>query len=229
MPRIYRSLTADGYTSPLSARPSPHIRVFHEQLPGYAPTPLISLSSVARELGVAHVLLKNESVRLGLPAFKILGASWASARAIARHLGLQWEEEAVPSLEQLSSTIKSRGVSLTLFAATEGNHGRAVARVAKLLGVGCRIYVPRHMPSGTRDLITSEGARVVEVNGDYDLSVRQAGVAADTCEGGLLIQDTAFQQYEEICQVCRHAEYELLSLTVHLVDCCRILNVTSRG
>lgn len=203
MPRIYRSLTASEYSSPPSAQTSPRIRIFHEQLPDYVPTPTISLPSVARELGVAHVLLKNESGRLGLPAFKILGASWASARAVARHLDLQWEENAVPSLEQLSSTIRSRGASLRLYAATEGNHGRAVARVAKLLAVGCKIYVPHHMPSSTRDLIASEGALIIEVNGDYDLAVRQAKVAADTHEGGLLIQDTAFEHYEEICQVCR--------------------------
>ena len=205
MPRIYRSLTADGYALPPSqagAQPSCHIREFHEQLPDYAPTPLVSLPSVAHELGVAHVFLKNESARFGLPSFKILGASWASARAITRYLGLRWGEEAVPSLQQLSSTIESRGASLTLFAATEGNHGRAVARVAKLLRVGCIIYVPCHMPPSTSDLIASEDARIVEVNGDYDLAVRQARAAADVCEGGLLIQDTAFEHYEEVCQVC---------------------------
>ena len=76
MPRIYRSLTAGTYSSPPSAQPSPRIRIFHEQLPDYAPTPTISLPSVARELSAARVLLKNGSGRLGLLAFnlKILGA-----------------------------------------------------------------------------------------------------------------------------------------------------------
>ena len=46
-------------------------------MPGYRPTPLVELPELAAELGVAAVLVKNESKRLGLPAFKILGASWA--------------------------------------------------------------------------------------------------------------------------------------------------------
>ncbi|TFY63946.1 hypothetical protein EVJ58_g2945 [Rhodofomes roseus] len=200
MPRIYRNVTVTQRTTPPSARPSPHIRIFHEKLPGYAPTSLISLPSVARELGVAHVLLKNEASRLGLPAFKILGASWASCRAVARHVGLPWDQDAVPPLSDLTSVLKGSDINLTLFAATEGNHGRAVARVAQLLGIGCTIYVPRDMPDATRNFIASEGAQIVEVNGDYDLAVREAYVAANAHEGGLLIQDTAFAGYEEISQ-----------------------------
>ncbi|KAH9834532.1 tryptophan synthase beta subunit-like PLP-dependent enzyme [Rhodofomes roseus] len=200
MPRIYRNVTVTQRTTPPSARPSPHIRIFHEKLPGYAPTSLISLPSVARELGVAHVLLKNEASRLGLPAFKILGASWASCRAVARHVGLPWDQDAVPPLSDLASVLKGSDINLTLFAATEGNHGRAVARVAQLLGIGCTIYVPRDMPDSTRNFIASEGAQIVEVNGDYDLAVRESYVAANAHEGGLLIQDTAFAGYEEISQ-----------------------------
>ncbi|KZT68552.1 acetylornithine deacetylase [Daedalea quercina L-15889] len=200
MARVYRSPTPGHCTSPPSLWPSPNIRRFHQQLPGYAPTPLVSLPSIAREIGVAHVLLKDESSRLDLPAFKILGASWASCRAVARHLELPWEQDTVPSLSELSSVVQKEGIYITLFAATEGNHGRAVARVAKLLGVGCAIYVPQDMPSSTRAFITSEGAQVVDVRGDYDLAVHEAHVAANAYEGGLFTQDTAFDQYEEICQ-----------------------------
>ncbi|KAH9929398.1 uncharacterized protein B0H18DRAFT_996992 [Fomitopsis serialis] len=56
------------------------------------------------------------------------------------------------------------------------------------------------MSHATRTSIASEGAHVVEVGGDYDLAVRQSHIAANACEGGLLIQDTAFDGYEEICQ-----------------------------
>ena len=54
-------------------------RSFHESLPGYAITPLVSAPLLARRLGVAAVHVKDESVRLGLPSFKILGASWATS------------------------------------------------------------------------------------------------------------------------------------------------------
>jgi hypothetical protein len=41
---------------------------FHAGLAGYAPTPV-------RELEPGRVWMKDESERLGLPAFKVLGAS----------------------------------------------------------------------------------------------------------------------------------------------------------
>ena len=50
---------------------------FHRALCGYVPTPVHDLDAVASELGLAAVQVKDESSRLGLPAFKILGASWA--------------------------------------------------------------------------------------------------------------------------------------------------------
>ncbi|KAI0521388.1 hypothetical protein F5B22DRAFT_571689 [Xylaria bambusicola] len=46
---------------------------FHKQLPGYSHTTLINLDEVAKEVGVQTVRLKDESTRLGLPSFKILG------------------------------------------------------------------------------------------------------------------------------------------------------------
>jgi diaminopropionate ammonia-lyase len=75
-----------------SWRPEPGLeadaRAFHESLPDYAPTALHELEPVAAELGVGRLLLKDESARFGLPAFKALGAfwaaHWASAGAIRR-------------------------------------------------------------------------------------------------------------------------------------------------
>src|ERR1700709_69714 len=61
-----------------AAHVDPRIIEFHRCLPGFAPTPLISVEPVAKELGVKHVFIKDESSRAGLPAFKILGASWAT-------------------------------------------------------------------------------------------------------------------------------------------------------
>ena len=51
---------------------------FHRTLNGYEPTALTPLPELARELGVAAVFAKDESTRLGMPAFKALGASWPS-------------------------------------------------------------------------------------------------------------------------------------------------------
>ena len=59
---------------------------FHRGLAGYAPTRLVDLPALAAELGVGRVLVKDESHRLGLPAFKSLGASWAIHRALRARL-----------------------------------------------------------------------------------------------------------------------------------------------
>src|SRR5437773_11013274 len=57
---------------------------FHRRLPRYQPTALIDAPELARMLGLGQVLVKDESSRLGLPAFKILGASWAVYRALEK-------------------------------------------------------------------------------------------------------------------------------------------------
>ncbi|OQE22990.1 hypothetical protein PENSTE_c009G08943 [Penicillium steckii] len=165
---------------------------FHQSLPNYAPTPLVSLPDVATELGVRAVLVKDESNRFGLPSFKVLGASWGCFRAIRQKLELPSEVK----LDQLSKEAKRN--SITLVTASEGNHGRAVAFMARLLGIEAQIFVSCSMPEATIKLITSEGAQVVVVQGDYDKAVQDASDRATAEKNALLIQDTAFEGYEEI-------------------------------
>ena len=123
---------------------------FHHELDGYAPTPLHD---------VGGVFVKDESDRLGLPAFKVLGASWAVERALT------------PDVH-------------TLVAASAGNHGRAVAAVARRRGLAARIYVPERSAPGRRDAIASEGAELVVVEGTYEEAVARA--AADGAQQGFL-------------------------------------------
>jgi len=53
--------------------------------------PLANLSNLARELGVGHIYVKDESARFGLNAFKVLGSSYAMGKFISRQLGLDEE------------------------------------------------------------------------------------------------------------------------------------------
>ena len=69
-------------------------------MPGYRPTPLVELPELAAELGVAAVLVKNESNRLGLPAFKILGASWAVNRALSQCSGFDTPAASLTELRE---------------------------------------------------------------------------------------------------------------------------------
>ncbi len=135
--------------------PSDDAAAFHRGLPGYAPTPVHQLDPIAAELGLAAVQIKDESSRLGLPAFKILGASWAVERALR-------DEPAVD----------------TLVAASAGNHGRAVAHAAARRGLACRVFLPERSLAVRREAIATEGAEVVVVDGTYEDAVELAARAA---------------------------------------------------
>ncbi|KAF4899205.1 Diaminopropionate ammonia-lyase [Colletotrichum viniferum] len=168
------------------------VQAFHRQLPSFNRTPLVSLDALARDLGVKAVFLKDESNRLGLPAFKILGASWGTYRAITAHLALP----AHTPLDDVAQAAQQNGISL--YAATEGNHGRAVAFMARILGISAHIYVPRSVNGDAATLIASEGAHVVVSDCHYDDAVLEAWRTSKSVPGGLLIQDNAFEGYEQI-------------------------------
>ena len=166
---------------------------FHRRLPGYVETPLVDVPKLAGALGVGKVFVKDESSRLGLPAFKVLGASWAVYRALEERLGKDfgdWEE--IWELEERLEPLRP----LSLVAATDGNHGRAVARVARLLGLGAKIFVPEDMVLARREAIADEGAEVIVVDGTYDEAVELS--AAEAGESALLVSDMSWPGYERI-------------------------------
>jgi diaminopropionate ammonia-lyase len=169
---------------------------FHSSMPGYRPTPLIDLPALATELAVGAVLVKDESERLGLPAFKILGASWAVNCALSKHGGYA---EPATNLTDLRSRVGN--APITLVTATDGNHGRAVARMAHHLGLASRIYVPAGTSEKTLNAIAGEGVQVVETELKYDDVVRTAASSTANKPDEILIQDTAWPGYEEIPQL----------------------------
>ncbi len=174
--------------------PSRRALAFHKRLPRYRPTALHSLDSLARSLGFGKVWLKDESDRLGLPAFKILGASWATYCALRDRLPALNDEWG--SVEELAKRLHAYDLP-PLYAATDGNHGRAVAHVAAMLGLQARIYVPQGTAPARISAIAHEGASVTVVDGTYDDAVLKAARDADE-QHGLLIQDNGWSGYETI-------------------------------
>jgi len=153
---------------------------------------LVPLDNLAAELDVKRIFVKDESSRLGLPAFKILGASWGSFRAVAEKVGVR------PEAEFGEVAAKARDARIKLFAASEGNHGRAVARMAKLMGLEVNIYASKFMNKSTEVFIAEEGADVVRVDGDYDAAVAEAARKAFSKPNYILVQDNSFEAYETI-------------------------------
>ena len=153
-----RVAIANPAADPLAVRepPADGVLDFHRSLPGYEPSPLVDAPALARRLAVASVHVKDESSRLGMPSFKILGASWATYRTLVERLGLTPAD--VPGIAALAEHLE--GAGLTLVAATDGNHGRAVARMAALLGQSAHVLVPHNMVAERISAIRGEGARV---------------------------------------------------------------------
>jgi diaminopropionate ammonia-lyase len=167
---------------------------FHRRLPGYEETPLVDAPRIAEPLGVGKVWVKDESDRLGLPAFKVLGASWAVYKALEERLprGAFGDWQTVEELKEKLEPLRP----LDLVAATDGNHGRALARVAGLLGLGARIFVPEEMVAARREAIAGEGAEVVVVKGTYDEAVERSYEEAG--ERSLVVSDMSWPGYERI-------------------------------
>ncbi len=178
---------------PVVATPTAEVLAFHRRLPGYAPTPLLSLPAMAERLGVASVLVKAESSRFGLPSFKMLGASWAVYRALCERIGADLEPwQDVDELAARLAPLRP----LTLAAATDGNHGRAVARVARWLGLGAHVFVPSNTSVARIAGIAGEGAKVIVVQGNYDAAVTRS--AEEEGPRTVVISDTSWPGYRDV-------------------------------
>ncbi|WVF67790.1 hypothetical protein IAT40_002551 [Kwoniella sp. CBS 6097] len=167
---------------------------FHDAFfPASGPTPLVQLTRSTKcndGRTTKGIYVKDESVRYGLPAFKILGASWGTAKALADRTGVN-----VLHFEALRAA--ARAANLKVYAATDGNHGRAVARTASRLGLQAHIVVPRSVELWSQQAIAGEGCEVTVYDGDYDQAVKHAAELAEA-QGGLLVQDTSWDGYETI-------------------------------
>ncbi|GGM20669.1 diaminopropionate ammonia-lyase [Deinococcus aerophilus] len=190
------SETSHVYLHPHAQTFAPHTRPevldFHRRLPGYAPTPLVSAPHLAAALGVGEVWVKDESHRLELPAYKILGASWATYRELETLFG---PFEPWTTLDGLAAQLRPH-LPLVLVAATDGNHGRAVARVAGWLGLQAHILVPQDMVEARQRAIVGEGARLQIIHGSYDEAVMAAAERADGRH--VVISDTAWDGYTRV-------------------------------
>ena len=169
---------------------------FHKSFPQYAVTPLTRLDGLAGLLGLNRVYVKDESYRFGLNAFKVLGGSYAIARYIAKETGKDVSETDYNFLT--SSQLRDSFGQATFFTATDGNHGRGVAWAANRLGQKCVVRMPKGSTQTRLENIAKENATVTIEDMNYDDCVRLAAKEASEAERGIIIQDTAWDGYEEI-------------------------------
>ena len=169
---------------------------FHRSFPQYSVTPLAKLDGLAERLGLGGLYVKDESYRFGLNAFKVLGGSFAMAKYIAGRLGKDVSELTYEYLT--GGEFRKEFGQATFFTATDGNHGRGVAWAANKLGQKSVVHMPKGSTKQRFDNIAAEGADVTIEELNYDDCVRLAAAEAARTENGVVIQDTAWEGYEEI-------------------------------
>lgn len=181
-----------GKRSPVFCRmEAQKARRFHSTIKGYLPTPLRCLDAFAQMLGVSKVLVKDESQRFGLNAFKMLGASYAIARLLC-------ERYDIDIADFTTENFRARGYPRITFAtATDGNHGRGVAWAARELGQRAVIYMPQGSTQERQDHITRLGAECVVTDMNYDDTVRHS-VRIALEHDWEVVQDTSWEGYTRV-------------------------------
>ena len=182
----------NGETSPLFSQSQAKLaRQFHQKIAGYRPTPLCALDDLANLFGVKKILVKDESKRFGLNAFKMLGGAYAIAQLLCEKYHLDIE---TLSFEHLKNAI---GEKMTFATTTDGNHGRGVAWAAQQLGQNAVIYMPKGSAQERVDAILNLGAECIVTDMNYDDTVRLTMQHAQQ-HGWEVVQDTAWEGYTKI-------------------------------
>ncbi len=169
---------------------------FHRSFPQYSVTPLHKLSNMAKYLGIRNLYVKDESYRFGLNAFKVLGGAYAIGKFVAKQVGKDISQ--LPYNVLSSEELRKEFGQATFFTATDGNHGRGVAWAANKLGQKAVVRMPKGTTETRLRNIERENATVTIEELNYDECVRLAAREAAETPNGVMVQDTAWEGYEEI-------------------------------
>ena len=137
---------------------------------GYAPTPLIELNKLSKELNLNKIYYKDENKRFDLKSFKALGGAYA--------------------VEKVTKGNKD----IIVATATAGNHGRSVAWGARRLGLKCKIFISEFVSDARGKAMADLGADVVKVKGNYEKSLMEC-IKQSTKNNWQIVQDVAWKDY----------------------------------
>ena len=171
------------------------VKEFHGTIKAYNVTPLVELKNLARELGVKSIFVKDESKRIDLNSFKMLGASYAIGRFLCQRLGVNIEDTSFEDLKSME--IRKKIGEITFVTCSDGNHGRGVAWTAKQLDQKAVIYLPKGTAFRRLQSIRDLGAEAIVTDLNYDDTVRYA-VQKSLDNGWQMVQDTSWEGYTEI-------------------------------
>ena len=137
---------------------------------GYAPTPLIRLNKLSKELSLKNIFYKDEDKRFDLKSFKALGGAYA--------------------VEKVTKGDKD----IVVATATAGNHGRSVAWGARRLGLKCKIFISEFVSEARGQAMADLGADVIQVKGNYEKSLIKC-IKQSTENNWQIVQDVAWKDY----------------------------------
>lgn len=186
------------------SKPGQDVIKFHESLPQYTQTPLISLHSIAQSIGLKQVLIKDERRRFGVPSFKPLGIAWAMRNALIAELSESLLEPLSQNISLADLAAKTKEARIKLVTATDGKLGRIVARLGKwfgIEGINTRVFVSSELDERVKNGIREEGAEVIEVDGDMEVVVREAWLHSVATDGVMVAID-AEEGYIDFPKVC---------------------------
>jgi len=173
-----------------------NIRRIHQMAARYASSDLVELKALAAGIGVQTILVKDESTRFGLKAFKGLGGIYAMFRIICRELGLNPETATLGMLQE--DPYQKQIQKMTFITTTDGNHGKGVSWAAGVFGCKAYVYMPKGTVQVRAQAIQEAGnAEVTVTDMLYDDCVAYTRSLAEQ-NGWFLIQDTSWEGYEEI-------------------------------
>ncbi len=132
-------------------------------------------------------------MRSPLGSFKALGAPIALIRLIRR----LWPDQDFVPAKLTAGHYKALLQDFTVISATDGNHGRALAAAARSIGCRCVIVLHRHVNDERRVAIEQLGAQIVQIDGNYDESVKEAARLAQANRWHV-VSDTSYDGYEDI-------------------------------
>jgi len=188
--------TDDRYLSLVNLEQAQSARRFHKSFPQYSVTPLADLNGAAKEMGLGGLYVKDESYRFGLNAFKVLGGSYAIGKFVAQQLSKDISGVDYDFLT--SDEFKNDFPTCTFFTATDGNHGRGIAWAANKLGQKAVVLMPKGSTINRLNHIKALGAEVTIEELNYDDCVRKAAELSAVTPSSAVVQDTAWDGYEEI-------------------------------
>lgn len=185
-----------GIPAQFTAAGADEARRFHQSIPGYEKTPLVSLPGLAKRLGIRGLYVKDESKRFSLNAFKGLGGSYAMFRILCERLSLEPSQTTLQDLILAGQEGKLQGIEFV--TCTDGNHGKGVSWAAGILGCRAHVYMPFGSQEVRAEAIRRAGTAEVTITDlSYDDTVRYATKLSEE-HGWILIQDTAWEGYETI-------------------------------